>query len=241
MPRQVYVMVAMLGGFAVHAGDLVDRADANGDGYVSLYELRAAHYADAEFNQRIEQSFASYDSNGDGMISEAERQAKRAASLATAESARGEDPISEMVAAPVAGASPEKWQATGVAGAAAALTTLSDEPIQDLGADPAAMSEADDAPAQGSTAVALTDEDADPVGEVADTASLSRTESWILQIDADNSGGASVAELIESGDGQQWFTDQAFESADENGDRDLDPAELEVLLQSMERRRRSVR
>ena len=94
-PRQVYMMVAMLCVSAVHADDFVDRADANGDGFVSLYELRAAHYADTEFNKRIEESFASYDSNGDGLISEDERQAKRAARAAAAESARRDNQTSE--------------------------------------------------------------------------------------------------------------------------------------------------
>ena len=97
-PRQVYVVVAMLCVSAVHADDFVDRADANGDGFVSLYELRAAHYADAEFNKRIEQSFSSYDSNGDGLISEDERQAKRAEPASTAESAPSENQTSKNAA-----------------------------------------------------------------------------------------------------------------------------------------------
>ena len=60
----------------------------------------------------------------------------------------------------------------------------------------------------------------------------------IQENDTDNSGGASVSELISSGDGSQWFPDRAFTSADKNGDGELDADELEVLLQSMERRRR---
>ena len=60
----------------------------------------------------------------------------------------------------------------------------------------------------------------------------------IMEIDADNSGGASFSELLASGDGQQWFTNTAFEAADRNDDSDLDPDELELLLQSVERRSR---
>jgi hypothetical protein len=203
-PRHAYLIVAMLSVSAVYADAFVDRADANGDGFVSLYELRAAHYADAEFNKRIEQSFASYDSNRDGLISEDERQAKPAAPApaATAESAPSENQTSETAAAPSAGVSPDNVQTTSAA------------------------------------AVAFTDKDTDPPGGAGNKVSLSRAESFILEIDADNSGGASVAELIASGDGKQWFTEKAFEAADINDDRDLDPDELEVLLQSLERRRR---
>jgi Ca2+-binding EF-hand superfamily protein len=168
---------------AAYADDFVDRADANGDGFVSLYELRAAHYADTEFNRRIEQSFADYDSDGDGLISAAERRAKRA-----------EQASSEAAVSPV-DATPDAHAGKG--------EIAREEP-----------------PA------------------VRNDLSLSRTESWILQIDADNSGGASIAELVASGDGQQWFTDKAFAAADSNGDRDLDPDELEVLIRSLERRRR---
>ena len=200
-PRQGYVIVAMLCVSAVHADNFVDRADANGDGFVSLYELRAAHYADTEFNKRIEQSFANYDSNGDGLISEAERRAKRGA------------------AAP------------------AAIPPLSDDQIQETGADGSAVVLPGAVQATSAAAVALTDEDTDQRGGSVNEAGLSRTESWILEIDADNSGGASVAELVASGDGKQWFTRKAFDNADKNGDSDLDPAELEVLIQSVERRR----
>ncbi|MGB5622565.1 MAG: hypothetical protein WBN65_08735, partial [Gammaproteobacteria bacterium] len=70
------------------------------------------------------------------------------------------------------------------------------------------------------------------------TRGLSRSELWIQQIDADNSGGASLRELVASGDGSQWFQDSDFSSADKNGDGDLNPDELEVLIQSMERRSR---
>ncbi|MEL7450035.1 MAG: hypothetical protein AAFN78_12555, partial [Pseudomonadota bacterium] len=53
------IAAACLAGSAGHAQTpdagaqtYVDRADANGDGVVSLYELRAAYYADPAFNQR---------------------------------------------------------------------------------------------------------------------------------------------------------------------------------------------
>ena len=238
MPRHVYIIVAMLCVPAVHADDFVDRADANGDGFVSLYELRGAHYADIEFNQRIEQSFADYDSNGDGLISEDERQAKRGAPAATAESATSEDPTTEIDAAPSAGGPTDELQAASAVAAAAAVPSPSDDVIQSMGAEPAARALADDLPAATATAVALTNGDAGPPGEKGDTANLSRTESLMLEIDVDNSGGASVDELVANSDGEQWFTQKAFDSADKNGDRALNPDELEVLLQSLERRRR---
>ena len=72
----------------------------------------------------------------------------------------------------------------------------------------------------------------------ATTRRLTRSESWILEIDADNSGGASYNELLAAGDGNQFFTSSAFISADNNGDGELDADELEVLIQSMERRSR---
>ena len=237
--RQAFAIVAFLCISAIHADDLVDRADANGDGFVSLYELRAAHYADIEFNKRIEQSFADYDSNGDGLISEDERNAKR--NSATAGAARRDQPVSDIVAGPAAGTTPDAGPATGMVAAPVAFSSGNADPITAKGANPVAAPSPDDLPATGATVAAPTDEDADLRGQSGDTARLSRTETWILQIDADASGGASIAELIGSGGGEQWFTDEAFESADENGDRDLDPDELEVFMQSMERRRRSVR
>ena len=70
------------------------------------------------------------------------------------------------------------------------------------------------------------------------TRGLSRSELWIQQIDADNSGGASFRELAASGDERDWLPDSDFSRADRNGDGELDPDELEVLIQSMERRQR---
>jgi hypothetical protein len=70
------------------------------------------------------------------------------------------------------------------------------------------------------------------------TRDLSRSELWIQQVDADGSGGASIKELAGSGDREEWLSDNDFSSADKNSDGDLDPDELEVLIQSMERRQR---
>ncbi|MBT8445231.1 MAG: hypothetical protein HKN81_05055 [Gammaproteobacteria bacterium] len=194
-PRRICAIATVLAASAASADELVERADANDDGFVSLYELRAAHYADLEFNRRIEQSFADYDTDGDGLISAAERRAKRAeASQAAA--------IAPVVV-------PALDNAAGASGAA------TDSP----------------SPAASSTT-------AGAAASLPDSQGLSRSESWILEIDADNSGGASIEELVASGDGSQWFSDKAFSSADENGDGDLDPDELEVLMQSLERRRR---
>ena len=71
-----------------------------------------------------------------------------------------------------------------------------------------------------------------------DRRGLSRSELWLEQIDSDNSGGASMSELAASGDRPDWLADSVFDSADRDGDGDLDPGELEVLMQSLERRQR---
>ena len=237
-PRRVYVIVITLSVSAVYADDLVDRADANGDGFVSLYELRAAHYADTEFNKSIEQSFANYDSNGDGLISEAERRAKRGAATAAAIPPRSEDPTQGASAARSAVVVPDEAPATSAAAPPAAVPPQSEDRTPGTSAVRSAVVLPDEVPATSAAAVALAEEDTNQRGGSGNQAGLSRTESWILEIDADNSGGASVAELVASGDGKQWFTNKAFDSADKNGDSDLDPAELEVLLQSVERRGR---
>jgi len=223
-PQRLTAIVAMLSAFAVNADELVDRADANGDGYVSLYELRAAYYADMEFNRRIEQSFADYDTDGDGLISEAERQAQ---AVATAETAPGAGMAAtasgETAVTPATGTAP----VAEIASTPAAETVSVGTPGMDTGADRSGGRSPEVAPATTT---------AD--GALPDTRRLSRTELWIQQIDADNSGGASISELVASGDGSQWFPDSDFTSADKNSDGDLDPDELEVLLQSMERRQR---
>jgi hypothetical protein len=242
--RRLVAIVAILSGFPVSAVELVDRADANGDGYVSLYELRAAYYADVEFNRRIEESFASYDTDGDGLISEAERRARAVATAETAPgtglaaTAPGENGLSPGTgSAPAAATTPAP--ATPVTDATtapptpaaesspAAETVAAGSPATDADADPPDGRSPEPAPAT------TTGDDALPA-----TRGLSRSELWIQQIDANNSGGASKRELAASGDGHQWLSDSDFESADKNGDGDLDPDELEVLIQGMERRQR---
>ncbi len=220
-PQQILAIVAMLSASAVNADVRVDRADANGDGYVSLYELRAAYYADLEFNRRIEQSFADYDTDGDGLISEAERRAPGVKATEMAPAAKTSPPAAAAVPPTAAAA---------VAATAAAQT-------------PAPVSVVTPGTKTGVTGSGDRSPDAAPAASAAETSLpnielLSRSELWIQEIDADNSGGASVKELKASGDGQQWFPPSAFDSADVNDDGDLDPDELEVLMQSMERRRR---
>jgi hypothetical protein len=57
-------------------------------------------------------------------------------------------------------------------------------------------------------------------------------------MDTDNSGGASITELIANNDGQLWFRESEFHAADKNDDGDLNAAELAALIQSLERRQR---
>jgi len=272
--QRLITIVAVLAAFPVNADELVDRADANGDGYVSLYELRAAYYADMEFNRRIEQSFADYDTDGDGLISEAERRVQADATAETVPGAGMATPASgETAAIPATGMAPAT--AAEVASTPEAVTVVTPAvevpptPATGLSAAPAA--EMAPTPAAGLSTTAEAETASTPNAETlsagtpgietgvggsggrspevasvtttADgalpgTGGLSRTELWIQQIDADNSGGASISELAASGDGVQWFPESDFASADKNGDGDLDPDELEVLIQSMERRQR---
>ena len=256
--RRLIAIVAMLSAFPLNADELVNRADANGDGYVSLYELRAAYYADAEFNRRIEESFADYDTDGDGLISEAER---RTPAIATTDAPPGSGIPStasdEHVAAAPTGAAPAAAGSSASISVAApkatTATELSATPEVELSA--AAGAEIASTPGSQTASIGTPAVDAGTGGprgrspEVAptlatadealvDTSGLSRSELWIHQIDADNSGGASIDELAASGDGNQWLQDSEFRSADKNDDGDLDPDELEMLIQSMERRQR---
>lgn len=257
-PQGLIAIVAMLSAFPVNADELVDRADANGDGYVSLYELRAAYYADLEFNRRIEQSFADYDTDGDGLISEAERRAQAIATAETSPSAGIAAPASgEPAVTPATGTAPATAAGTASTPVAAteATTAAKAPPTPAAGLSAAAGAEMASTPTAEPVLVGAPAMDAGtdrPDGrspEVApatttadealpDTRGLSRSELWIQQIDADNSGGASISELAASGDGDQWLPDSDFGSADKNGDGDLDPDELELLIQSMERRQR---
>ncbi|MGB5589900.1 MAG: EF-hand domain-containing protein, partial [Gammaproteobacteria bacterium] len=159
-PQRLIIIFAMLLALPVNADELVDRADANGDGYVSLYELRAAYYADMEFNQRIEQSFAEYDTDGDGLISEAERQAQALAAAATAaETTQKTAPRAGMAAtasgegavAPVTGTAPAAAAGTSSAPPAATVTT-----------SPAGLAPT---PPAGLTAAAATETPAAPAAE----------------------------------------------------------------------------
>jgi len=196
-PVRITAIAAMLLASIANADEMLDLADVNGDGYVSLYELRAAYFANAEFNRRIEQSFADYDTDGDGLISEAERQARRTEVEATAATAATAGSVS-----------------TGAA-------------VEDT-----RVVESNDPPPEASNAATAT------AATLPSAGGLSRSEAWIQRIDADRSGGASMKELLASGEGDQWFTKKTFENADENDDGDLDSIELEVFLQSLERRRR---
>ncbi|MDJ0929044.1 MAG: EF-hand domain-containing protein [Gammaproteobacteria bacterium] len=203
-PLRNYATIAMLFASAVNADEFVDQADANGDGYISLYELRAAYFADIELNRRIEQSFADYDTNGDGLISEAERRAQRDQTAATS--------------APTVPTAPT----------APAASVSNDSPNYATRVDDSGSPSPETATAPRTSSESL------PNTGV----SLGRTETWIEEIDSDNSGGASYAELIASGDGRQWFTGKSFQSADKNGDGELNPDELEALMQSLARQRR---
>ncbi len=65
----IVATIAVLGAGAAFAGGHMKNADSDGDGYVSLDEMKAMH------NARIEEHFARADSDGDGLLSEAERRA----------------------------------------------------------------------------------------------------------------------------------------------------------------------
>ena len=254
-PQRLIAIIAMLSAFPVSADELVERADANGDGYVSLYELRAAYYADMEFNRRIEESFASYDTDGDGLISEAER---RAQAVARAETAPGTGiaPSGGTAVAPATGTAPAPAAGTAAIPASATQATAAAEvsPTPGTGISAGAGAETPSTPTAETVSAVIPPMDAvadTPAGrtpEVASTAAaadatlpdtrgLSRSELWIQQVDADNSGGASIRELA-GGGRNEWLSDRDFSSADKNSDGDLDPDELEVLIQSMERRQR---
>jgi hypothetical protein len=256
-PQRLIAIIAMLSAFPVSADELVDRADANGDGYVSLYELRAAYYADMEFNRRIEQSFADYDTDGDGLISEAERRAQAAARARTAPgtgiAASGETaavtPVTGTAPVPAAGTAAIPASATQATAAAEVSPTPATGLSADAGAETASMPAGETVSGEIPAVDAVADTPGDRSPEtapaattadetLADARGLSRSEQWIQQIDADNSGGASLRELAASGDGKRWLQASDFASADKNSDGDLDPDELEVLIQSMERRQR---
>ncbi len=187
--RTTLALVAFLAPLAM-ADEYVDRADANGDGVVSLYELRAAYYADPEFNRQIEQSFARYDRNGDGVISAEER---------------GTPPL-------------EYGRRSG-----------------DAAVDDNQISELDTGTLRGRRRP--TSAPSTPAAP-ATQSSGDRIADWIRDIDFDQSGGASMQELIVSGGGEPWFREADFHAADADDDGDLDAAELAALVRSIERRQR---
>ncbi|NNF66591.1 MAG: hypothetical protein HKM98_03685 [Gammaproteobacteria bacterium] len=192
--------ILLLGLPTYSASQHVDTADANGDGFVSLYELRAAYYADPEFNDRIEKSFERYDRNGDGLISRDELQYRQA--LTNTATDQAETP------------------ATGL---------VSGKQLN----DPAP------APAQETRMVSKVSQNADPEKiQPAGSNRGNRFEQWVDQIDSDRSGGASIAELVASGNGQQWFHKKDFMSADRDDNGELDASELALLVQAQERRQR---
>ncbi len=200
MSKRILAVAAMLlAGPVTWADEYVNKADANGDGFVSLHELRAAYYADPAFNERIEASFAALDRNGDGRISADERRAGR-----------------EMAAAPV---SPPAATAGGLRfeGQPAPVAPTPDSaPVAAAGA--AAQGGASSASARATPG--------------------DRFDAWIADVDVDDSGSASAAELLGGGGGAPWFSRAEFEAADRNGDDELDAAELSQLVTSLERRRR---
>lgn len=204
--RRCLIIAALVGVANTHADDRVNRADADGDGYVSLHELRAAYYADPEFNARIERTFAAYDRNGDGLISAGER----GAALGDKAEPAARPPLESLTIEPGLSYS---------LGTSRDVTTTPERSAADRTLDTRAAEKV-----QSSAGLAEERQ--------------SREAAWIAQIDKDRSGGASAAELIESGGGEAWFSERDFAAADKNGDGDLDETELAQLVRSIERRQR---
>ncbi len=230
--RCIILAIGILGLSAAHADEYVDNADSNGDGFVSLHELRAAYYADPEFNQRIEQTFGQYDRDGDGLISVIERRERHAGMNAAGAAGQIESGSTKMDSKGVANTSRDAAQAMN-AGVAASTgksrnnvksqpeTSERLAPRRDVvRRDVVETVRKDEPPAAGNAAI------------------TSRNESWIREMDTDNSGGASMAELIANGDGQKWFRESEFHAADKNNDGDLNATELAALIQGLERRQR---
>ena len=218
MTRKCFAFVAFLLVFDASANEgYVDRADVDGDGFVSLYELRAAHYADPEFNRQIERMFQFFDVDGDGRISDAEKEQGKARLRAA----------SEQPAAPVA--------ATQESGDELAPLRIETRRRPVAAATPAAVvpttRPAPPRPPPSAEAARQ------PPAASAPQSTADRMRAWIADIDSDRSGGASRQELIDSSGGSVWFLDRDFVAADRDGDGDLDADELAALVRSQERRR----
>lgn len=242
--RQILVMIVLLGAWAGNAQEYVDRADANGDGFVSLHELRAAHYADPEFNRRIEQSFELYDRNGDGMISADERRVTREA---MAERAANRQAAARAAAAEANGPGQASSGGARAPSVGEVLSLYDDRYAADNDGGNTSNADAQTSPQrqtarQGAAAGRAEVSNTAVTGSTRSAgqggAGTSRSESWIREIDTDNSGGASIAELVASADGRPWFREADFHAVDRNGDGDLDVAELDVFISSLERRQR---
>lgn len=228
--QALFVVLAMLGSRAACAqtgsnsfDGFVDRADANGDGVVSLHELRAAHYADPEFNRRIEQSFRRFDRDGDGVISAQERGLL----------SRPSGAVTPAAPAAVAPEAPPAQQAP-----TAARSFPRDEAARPPRNNSTAQALTLDASPLGSAPAASSTPPEQELDAPRQAVTVSRTQAWILEIDTDRSGTASASELLASGDGQRWFSSEEFNAADRDKDDALNAEELDALVRSLERRQR---
>jgi hypothetical protein len=222
-----FLIIAMSLALNAQADEYVDKADANDDGKVTLYELRAAYYADEDFNRRIEESFAKYDTNEDGIISPMEMREKRALEQQQAAANNRPpgvdypDPDEGVALLSVVPATEENKAAVSLEIPGTSATAAS---------TPATAATSSARSAAPSTA-----------GSGARVATpnqprLSRSETMLLELDDDRNGILTKSELVNNG--EQWFSDSAYKSADRNDDGNLGADELEQLIQIQERRRR---
>lgn len=231
--HRIFLIVALPLALNALADDYVDKADSNDDGKVTLYELRAAYYADEDFNRRIEESFAKYDTNEDGIISPMEMREKRA--LEQQQAAANNRPpgveypdpdegvaLLSVVPATEGNKAAGSLEIPGTSGAEATSA-----------AAPATTSAARSAPAPSSGSGARISPPSQPGSG---QKRLSRSETMLLELDDDRNGILTKSELVNNG--EQWFSDSAYKSADSNGDGNLGADELEQLIQIQERRRR---
>lgn len=222
---RVFLITAMPLALNAQADEYLDKADSNDDGKVTLYELRAAYYADEDFNRRIEESFAKYDTNADGIISPMEMREKRALEQQQAAANNRPpgvdypDPDEGVSLLSVVPATEENKAAVSVEipGSNAAAATSS-------------------APSAPATAAGSSARVAAPSQPASGQPRLSRSETMVLELDDDRNGILTKSELVNNG--EQWFSDSAYKSADRDGDGNLGADELEQLIQIQERRRR---